>query len=172
MTTTVIDNKGVSSYNVTDTGVTINQPLSVSGDVTFTGDAIFSGSVTGLSVAAATSNVAETDDPSLNSPETYDCVNNTRAFRLTAAPGGNWTIAALTNTGLSASQATSVKILFATPSADRTITLTSMTVDGSSATVSPATVKASKTKATGVNIEVVMNSSGSYFVYGSEMTSG
>lgn len=136
--------------------------------VSFSGSVDFSAaSVTGVTVDP---NVAETDDPSISSPETYDCAGGVRTIKV-GSFGGNWTIAALTNLSISDSQATVVRIVGpAQGVADRTVTLTGMTVNGSAATVSPATVKVKKDKGTGLSLNVV-KSSGSYFVFGSAHTS-
>lgn len=155
VSTTIDPTLGVVS-TVTSTG----NSLTVTGTVDFSG-----ATVTGV---VGSPNVAETDDPSIGSPETYNCASGVRVFRVTAALGGNWTIAALTNLSLPAGQATTVKVLGSTLS-DRTVTLTGMTVDGVAATVNPATVKA-KTKGSGIALDVV-NSGGSYFVFGSALLS-
>jgi len=153
-----------STLGVVSTLVTSGNSLVVTGTADFTG-----ASLTGVT---ADPNVAEVDDPSISSPETYNCTAGTRVFRVVAALGGNWTIAGLTNLNLPASQATTVKILGSTTgagAADRTVTLTSMTVDGTSATVWPATVKIKKDKGAGLSLDVV-RSGASYFVFGSEIT--
>jgi len=151
-----------STLGVVSTLVTSGNSLVVTGTADFTG-----ASVTGVT---ADPNVAEVDDPSISSPETYNCTAGTRVFRVVAALGGNWTIAGLTNLSLPAGQATTVKILGSTTVADRTVTLTSMTVDGTSATVWPATVKVKKDKGAGLSLDVV-RSGASYFVFGSEIAS-
>ena len=150
-----------SELGVVSTLVTSGNSLVVTGTADFTG-----ATVTG--VPSSNPNVAEVDDPSISSPETYDCIGGTRAFRVVAALGGAWTIAALTNLSLPAGKSTTIKVLGATAS-DRTVTLTGMTVDGVAATVNPATVKA-KQKGSGIALDVV-NSGGSYFVFGSSLAS-
>jgi hypothetical protein len=149
-----------STLGVVSTLVTSGNSLVVTGTADFTG-----ATVSGI---PTNPNVAEVDDPSISSPETYDCIGGVRAFRVVAALGGAWTIAALTNLSLSAGKSTTIKVLGATAS-DRTVTLTGMTVDGVAATVNPATVKA-KQKGSGIALDVV-NSGGSYFVFGSSLAS-
>lgn len=162
--TTISDSTGVVSYQE-GTG------LSIDSSVTITGDATFTGTVSGVS---SSPNVSELDDASLESPETYDCSGNVRVVRYNSAPAGNWTVAGLTGVGLGTSSATTVKVLFPAPAADRTITLTGFTVDGVAATqVNPSTLKAKKDgKCNGISLDVVKNSAGNFYVYGSVLTNG
>lgn len=157
------DNQGLVQSS--GSGVTIES------NVTVTGAATFSGTVSGV---VSSPNVTELDDASLVSPETYNCSNSTRVFRYDAAPGGNFTIAGLTNVGLSTSQATTVKVMFPSPAADRTITLTGITVDGVAATqVNPGSLKAKKDgKCNGIALDVIKNSAGNFYVYGSVLIDG
>lgn len=160
---TVISNSGVVEYK-SGTGLTINENLTVSGVATFSG---------GTSGVTVEPNVGELDDVSLNATETYDCSTGTRAFRYNTAPGGNWTVGALTNLSLLNSQSTTVKILFPAPAADRTVTLSGMTINGVSVTqANPASIKASKDKCTGVVLDVIKNSAGNFYVYASSRSSG
>lgn len=153
---------------------TINTTQGVVSSVDETPEIVFTGTVdfSGASVSGLTSdpNVAEVDDPSISSPETYDCSGGVRTVKV-GSFGGNWTIAAITNLSISDSQATTVKVVGPVQAvADRTVTLTGMTVNGVAATVSPATVKVKKDKGTGLSLEVV-KSSGAYFVFGHALVS-
>ena len=161
---TIINDSGVVSYQA-------GSGLQVDSSVTVTGAASFTGAVTGV---VSTANVSESDDPALVSPETYDCSSNVRVIRYDSAPSGNWTIAGVTGTGLTTSTATTVKILFPSPAADRTITLTGITVDGVAATqVNPGSLKAKKDgKCNGIALDVVKNSAGNFYVYGSVLIDG
>ena len=151
-----------STLGVVSTLTTSGNSLAVTGAVDFSG-----ATVTGV---VGSPNVAEVDDPSISSPETYNCTSGTRVFRVVAALGGGWTIAGLTNLSLPAGQATTIKVLGSTTIADRTVTLTGMTVDSVAATVWPASIKVKKDKGAGIALDVV-NSGGSYFVFGSELSS-
>jgi hypothetical protein len=145
--------------------------VQITSDVTVSGAATFAGSVSGVT---ATAIVNELDDAALSSPETYSMADNVRVIRYNSAPSGNWTIAALTNSGLSTSQATTLKVVFPAPAADRTITLTGITVDGIAATqVNPGSLKAKKDgKCNGIALDVVKNSAGNFYVYGSALANG
>jgi len=92
-------------------------------------------------------------------------------FRYNSAAAGNFTVTGLTNIDLTASQATTIKVLMPPPSADRTVTLTGMTVNGSSANLSYSSIKVKKDKSVGFQLDVIKNVSGNYYVYGSLLTS-
>lgn len=145
--------------------------VEISNDVTISGTASFTGAVSGVT---SDPNVAESDDPALVSPETHDCSNSVRVFRYDSAPSGNWTIAGVSNLSISTSQATRVKVLFPSPAADRTVTLTGFTVNGTAATqVNPGSLKAKKDgKCNGVALDIIKNSAGNFYVYGSVLTDG
>lgn len=167
MSRTVISNNGTIDY-AGGSDLTVDSNMNVTGDMTVAGMATFSGGISGIPTPPAV--VAELDDPTIDASETYNCGNNVRVIRYNGAPGGNWSVAALTNLSLAVDQATTVKVLFPAPGADRTVTISGMTVDGTAATqVNPTTVKAKKDKCVGVALEVIKNSAGNFYVYGSAL---